>query len=100
MSKNTLEDIVYPAVDEIKHVLPEGAKLHRSPETVLFGNGAVLDSINLVNFILAVEERAEAVTGRQIRLVTENAMSRSKSPFKTLQTISDYVDELMQEPAK
>lgn len=95
MSDRTLENIVYSVVDEIRQSLPEGIDLKRSPTTVLFGKGAVLDSVALVSFILAVEERVEVVTGKQIRLVTENAMSRSKSPFRTLQTISNYVDELL-----
>lgn len=97
MSESTLDTIIYPVVDEIRQSLPQGVDLQRSPATVLFGNGAVLDSVNLVNFILAVEERVETLTGKQIRLVTENAMSRSKSPFKTLQSMSDYVDELMRQ---
>ena len=95
MNDSTLENYVYPVVDEIKQSLPAETEFPQSPSTLLFGTGAVLDSINLVNFILAVEERIELLSGQQIRLVTENALSRSKSPFRTLATIAAYIDELM-----
>lgn len=95
MSQQTLEKLVYPVVAEIGQTLPDGAEFPQLPSTVLVGNGAVLDSVNLVYFILALEDYVESATGKRIRMVTEHAMSRNRSPFRTLSSVAEYVDELM-----
>ena len=93
----TLEEIVYPVVDAVQDLLKPGAALAKSPDSPLYGPGAPLDSLGLVNFVVAVEEAVEAKRGSAIRLVSEKAMSRRQSPFRTLQTLADYVDELLRE---
>jgi acyl carrier protein len=91
------EQYIYPAIDEIAAGLDPGHSLHKSPETNLFGAGAALDSLGLVNLIVAVEERIETGTGKGIRLVSEKAMSRRQSPFRTVSTLAEYIDELLRD---
>ncbi len=94
---NTVEQYIYPAIDEIAASMEPGHTLHKSPNTPLFGADAALDSLGLVNFVVAVEERVESGTGRSIRLVSEKAMSRRQSPFRTVSTLAEYIDELLSE---
>ncbi len=96
-SHAVLDDILYPVVDEMRATLPNADAFVKSPATKLFGSGAALDSLGLVSFIMAVEERIQVVTGEQIRLVTEKAMSRSHSPFRTIETLGSYINELLPE---
>lgn len=86
------EEILHPVVDEIQDDFE--AEIPKERDTVLMGEGAVLDSLGLVTFVVAVEERIETETGRAVRLVNENAMSRGGSPFRTLGTLADYIYEL------
>jgi len=58
------------------------------------GPSSTWDSIDLVNFIIAVEERIEKETGKRITLVSEAALSRTRSPFRTLGTLAGYIEEL------
>ena len=66
-------DILYPAIEEINETLDEGEQLVKSPETVLFGDGSLLDSIGLVNFIVTTERIVEEVTGKSVTLASEKA---------------------------
>lgn len=91
----TLRDIVYPAVDEFARELEPGKTLAKSVETRLSGPGAVLSSLDLVNFLLVVEEHARARSGKAVTLVSEKAMSRSQSPFRTLGSLAEFVGELV-----
>ena len=65
----------------------------QSPEIALIGNDARLDSLGLVNLIVLVEEKIQQRFGVAITLVDERAMSQSKSPFRTLGSLTDFVEE-------
>jgi acyl carrier protein len=62
-------------------------------ETPLFGPTAQLDSMDLVTFVSDVEELVNDRFGTQIILADERALSRSKSPFRNLQALAEYLRE-------
>lgn len=92
-----LEKFLFPVVDE--HNDGGGAALQKTAEQQLFGKGAPLDSVALVTFIVSVEQRIEDTAGVALSLADERAMSRSKSPFRTLGTLAEYIDERLAELA-
>ena|ERR1700738_3677500 len=98
LEAGVLEKIIYPVVDETNTLFTAENRLGKSPEAALFGQGAPLNSLGLVTFIVAVEERIENETGKAVRLVSEEAMSRKNSPFLTLGRLAAYIDELLKEP--
>jgi acyl carrier protein len=90
-----LANYVFPVVDEFADTVPNAEKLIKAPETVLLGENAVLDSLNFVSFIAAVEERIENTTGKRVSLANERAMSRQRSPFRTMGSLASYIEELL-----
>jgi len=94
---NILEELIYPAIDEIASTLDGPQKLLKTPETVLFGRGAILDSVALVSLIIAVEGRIAEKTGLPVTLANERAMSSKKSPFLTMQTFAKYIAQVLLE---
>lgn len=60
----------------------------------LVGGSAVLSSLALVSYILDVETMVDEEHGLEITLVNEQALSRRNSPFRTVETLADYVLEL------
>ena len=64
-------------------------------ETVLFGNSSVIDSIGLVTIIVEVEQRIFEDFNINISLADEKAMSQRNSPFKTIKSLSDYINNLL-----
>ncbi len=88
---------VFRAVDEVNQELPEGQRLKKSLDTVLFGRSGVLDSLGLVNLIVAAEEKIEEEFGSTITIADERAMSQKNSPFRTIGTLVDYVSSLLEE---
>ena len=61
------------------------------------GRESVLDSLALVDLLLDVEGQVSDNTGRALTLVNEQALSRNSSPFRSVQTLADYVAELLAE---
>jgi D-alanine--poly(phosphoribitol) ligase subunit 2 len=93
---DVLKEILFPVVEEAKKTIPTAAALEATPESRLFGGGH-LDSLGLVRFIVLVEERIEERTKIELTLVSDKAMSRSSSPFRTLGTLADYIRESLDE---
>ena len=90
-SEDRVLEIVYRAIDEINPGLPGERRLKKAPETALFGRAGALDSLGLVNLIVAVEQAVEDELGVSVALADEKAMSQSASPFRTVGTLAEYV---------
>ena len=92
---NILSDVLYPAIEAVKETVERGEQLQKSPDAPLFGDGAPLTSLGLVTLVMEVEDRVASVTGKTVRLVSSEAMSRKRSPFRTLGALAEYIDELL-----
>ena len=90
-----LSDVLYPSLDAVRETVERGDELQKSADAPLFGEGAPLTSLGLVTFVMEVEDRVTSVTGKTVRLVSSDAMSRKRSPFRTLGALADYIDELL-----
>lgn len=63
--------------------------------TRLIGSSAIFDSMELVQFIVEVENLLDENFEIEIQLASEKAMSRRSSPFISIKTLSEYIiDEI------
>jgi acyl carrier protein len=95
---NTTENIVaaiYRAVDWINGELPPDRQLIKAPETRLLGSQSVLDSMHLVSLIVTVEREMEDAFGVALTLADERALSMNASPFRSIQSLADYIGILI-----
>ena len=76
--------LIFSVVDTVNQQLPPEQRLEKSVDTVLFGRFAKLDSLGLVNLIVATEEKIEIELEETITLADERAMSQKNSPFRTI----------------
>ena len=88
-------DLIYEAIDEVNETL--GAPIEKKEETVLFGKDSILDSMGLVSLIVTIERLIEDKYNRSLTLASEKAFSRSKSPFRTVATLAEFIEELLSE---
>jgi D-alanine--poly(phosphoribitol) ligase subunit 2 len=86
-------EAINSAVDDLNEVLDPEERLAKSPDVALIGKDARVDSLGLVNLIVLVEEKIQQRFGVGITLVDERAMSQSKSPFRTLGSLAEFVEE-------
>jgi acyl carrier protein len=66
-------------------------------EIRLIGHEAVLDSMGLVNLIVELEQRLEEEYDMIVVLADERAMSQKNSPFRSVQTLADYIYKVAEE---
>ena len=86
---------IYRAVDWINGELPPDRQLIKAPETRLLGSQSVLDSMQLVSLIVTIEREVEDAFGDALTLADERALSMEASPFRTIQSLADYIGVLI-----
>ncbi|MDL1914215.1 MAG: hypothetical protein FDW93_06815 [Bergeyella sp.] len=68
-----------------------------TPQTRLIGSGGVFDSMELVNFVVDLEEILEEEFDQEFSLQDERAMSRRRSPFMNVEELTSFILELNEE---
>ena len=91
--KNDLIETIKASIAEIADRPAEDL----SPETALFGKGALLDSVGLVSLVASLEQTIEDEKGVSVSLADERAMSQRNSPFLTVGSLAEYAQTLIGE---
>jgi len=65
-------------------------------KTPLFGQNGILDSLGLVTLVVTVEQAITDAFGVSISLADEQAMSQRHSPYRTIGSLAEYADRVIQ----
>ena len=86
----------------LRETAPGEEALEAEPEeqTPLVGPGAKLDSLGLVSLLVDLEQKITDRFGFFIPLMDDKALSQKSSPFRTVQSLSDYICSLLEEGIK
>jgi hypothetical protein len=82
--------------DLIRRLIRENLPPTAEDNPPIFGPGGPLDSLGLVNFLADLEYRLAEEFGRELVLASEHAMSRSRSPFRDTESLTEYVLALLE----
>lgn len=66
-------------------------------DTILFGRGGVIDSVDFVTLLLDIEQAVNDEYGSHIAISNARAMSQKNSPFRTIGTLAEYIKKLLEE---
>lgn len=64
-----------------------------SAQTTLYGQGSDVDSLGFVQVLMDVEEQVNSRYGVAVTQTDEKAMSQRHSPFRTVQSLAEYVTD-------
>ena len=96
----TREEINHFVVNTFKQVIHDNDKsMGGEPdETIsIMGPDSPFDSVDLVTYIVALEQTLEDDWNISIILADDRAMSQTISPFKSIGSICDYIEMLIKE---
>lgn len=97
MNKEALVDMMVDLLQDVVDDQHEDEPLQATAELPLVGGEAVITSLGLVSFIADVELSLDENYDLEIVLVSEKALSRQRSPFRTVDALADYIVELVGE---
>jgi len=66
-------------------------------DTQIFGFQGQLDSLGLVTLIVIIEGKILKELDRGVVIASEKAISQSSSPFKSVQSLAGYIENIMKE---
>lgn len=92
-----LVELIQDAARELNEELDANEQIPLEADARLLGKGGRLDSVGLVNLIVAVEQKLHAAKGLQLTLADERAFSEEHSPFRSLQSLAEYIARRIQE---
>ncbi len=91
------EEIIRQAVEELNEQKETDNQLKYDPDTRLIGKHAEIDSMEFVTLITIIEELVSDEYDKDIRIVSDKAFSRERSPFYSIATLTSFVNELLEE---
>lgn len=95
MEKSEILEIVISTVKSLVETLPEDQKIEVNQNTILFGANSSIDSLSLVSVIVDLESTFSLDYDLDILLTDDRAMMREKSPFTSIISLVEYIEELV-----
>lgn len=92
-----INNLLKEAIDELNEQLDDDEKVLFSEDTRFIGSKSCIDSITFVTLITIIEDLIAEKFDKNIQLVNEKAFSSKNSPFYSIQTLSEYIQKLLQE---
>ena len=96
MTPEQIKSIIFDVISNFNQARESNEQIPLSEDTKLFGREGCLDSIGLVGFLIDVED-AFSQQGLLISLSDERAMSQSRSPYRDVKSLIDFIHELLNE---
>ncbi|MEP2944645.1 MAG: hypothetical protein ABJN11_10415 [Lentilitoribacter sp.] len=84
---------IFSAIDIVNEQIVDGPKIEKSANTALLGSDSTVDSLSLVNLIVALEEIISNELDTQISLVDEDLLSSSEQPLATVSSFVKFVEK-------
>ena len=88
-------DLVLAALKELQEEGSIAPDVQLTRDMRLFGQKSALDSLGLVNLIASVEEKVAASFGKNLVLADDQAMSQTRSPFRTVDAFVEHIEKLL-----
>ena len=90
-----IQKLVKRVIQDVIDTMPANQRFVVADQTILFGPNSQIDSMTLVSVIVDLEGILSEKLNKEIYLTDDRAMTRAKSPFDTVRTLTDYIHELI-----
>jgi acyl carrier protein len=97
IKKEEVTKFILETLNNLIDTFPESDKFVPSNDTILFGPGSNIDSLSLVSFIVDLETTFPDKFSREISLTDDRAMTRQKSPFSSVNDLTEYIMEVVED---
>jgi acyl carrier protein len=91
--------VVYKGLDELNQQRARNQRLQATPECVLFGESGNLNSLELSNFIVLIEQLVQEKFDVEIDLTDGDPFSPESGHMRTAGTLAAHISNLVREQA-
>jgi hypothetical protein len=86
-----IKQLVFGCIDRLNQQLPVGGKLVKSEDSVLIGEGGVLDSLGLITLCVNIEQTLSDQLGIQCAVLDELMIERVEHPMHKVGTMVQWI---------
>jgi len=94
--KEKIQEIILDSIKEFNKEKAKDEVLEISNDTALLDVNGKLDSIDFITLIVIIEDNIFDKLGKNINIVSEKAFSKKYSPFKNVNTMTEFIVELLE----
>jgi acyl carrier protein len=100
VDKEKVRALVLDALESVLGHRPGAQQLAPGDETPVYGAAGMLDSLELVNLVIELEQRLEDEFSAVVTLADERAVSQKQSPFRSVPSLVDLLVSRLDEVAR
>lgn len=90
-------ELITKEIKDFNETLDCAINLDNGKDSVLFGQGSSLESVDFVSLIVNIEQAISDEFDKEISLVDVRAMSQKHSPFRTVGSLAEYIQKMLEE---
>ncbi len=90
-------ELITKEIQDFNETLDIAINLDKGKDSVLFGQGSSLESVDFVSLIINIEQAVSDNFDKDISLVDARAMSQKNSPFRSIGSLAEYINKLLEE---
>ena len=94
--KEKIQEIILDSLQEFNEETDDNETLEISKNTILLDKQGKLDSLDFVTLVVIIESNIFNKLGKNITIVSEKAFSKKYSPFKNINTLTEFIAELLE----
>ncbi|MCC6964512.1 MAG: acyl carrier protein [candidate division Zixibacteria bacterium] len=91
VSPDCIRGAIFAAIRIVNQLLPSSGRLAESEEQPLVGARGALDSLQFVNFVVAVEQQLTSDCGINLVLTDADVLANQEQIFATVGSLMRYV---------
>lgn len=96
MASDDILRVIFKGIDSVNDIRPKEARISKEADAALMGESGGLDSLGMVNLIVAIEQQIEEHFHVTLDLADDEAMSMKDNPFATVESLVNYIAHLLE----
>ena len=89
------KSVVLDALDALNEDKATDEQINFTDDLILMGPDSILDSLDLINLIIFLEERLNEMTDKPVQLAIDPASFEGNHPFQTTATLVQFITNLL-----
>ena len=98
--KEKIQEIILGSLKEFNEEKSKDEALEISNDTTLLDVNGKLDSLDFITLIVIIESNIFDKLSKNITIVSEKAFSKKYSPFKDVESLTEFIVELLESEEK
>jgi acyl carrier protein len=93
VSIEKISEVFYACIDSVNRLQPSNAQLVKEPDSVLVGDGGVLDSLALITLLVELEDALRTKLAVECPLIEDDLLADAQGPYRSIANLTEWIAE-------